>query len=137
MGLTSYYRGFIRNYATIAAPLTDLLRKDVFSWSSQADTALTALKEAMVQAYVLPLPNFALEFVIEADVSNVGIGAVLMQEGHPIAYFSKKIGPKMCAASTYLKELHAIVEAVQWWRQYFLGMFFVIRTDHKSIRELF
>ena len=59
-----------------------------------------------------------------------------MQKGHPVAYFSKTIGPKLKASSTYLKELHAIVEAVSKWRQYLLGRFFVICTDHRSIKEL-
>ena len=66
----------------------------------------------MVQALVLKLPDFDSEFVIETDVSNVGFRAILMQQGHPVAYFSKKIGPKLRASSTYLKELHAIIEAV-------------------------
>ena len=59
-----------------------------------------------------------------------------MQSGHPISYFSKKLGPRLRASSTYIKELTAIVEAVHKWRQYLLGIFFVIRTDHKSIKEL-
>ena len=98
--------------------------------------AFAALKQAMVQAPVLKLPDFTSDFVIETDASNVGIGAVLTQQGHPIAYFSKKLGPKLRASSTYIKELHAIMDAVYKWRQYLLGRFFVIRTDHKSIKEL-
>lgn len=90
-----------------------------------------------MEAPVLHLPNFTLEFVIETDASNVRIGAVLMQAGHPLSYFSKKLGPRMRASSTYLKELYAIVAAVQKWRQYLLGRFFLIRTDHKSIKEPF
>ncbi|RVX04915.1 Retrovirus-related Pol polyprotein from transposon 297 [Vitis vinifera] len=67
------------------------------------------------------LPDFNETFVIETDASNVGIGAVLMQAGHPISYFSKKLGPHLQASSTYLKELHDIAEAVHKWRQYLLG----------------
>ncbi|KAH9679078.1 hypothetical protein KPL71_025968 [Citrus sinensis] len=104
--------------------------------NSEATTAFASLKQAMVQASVLKLPNFDSEFVIEIDASNVGTEAVLMQQGHPVAYFSKKIGPKLKASSTYLKELHAIVEAVSKWRRYLLGRFFVIRTNHRSIKEL-
>ena len=59
-----------------------------------------------------------------------------MQGGHPLAYFSKKLGPRRRSASTYHKELYAIVEAVQKWRQYLLGREFVIRSDQKSLREL-
>ena len=64
------------------------------------------------------------------------MGAVLMQKGHPLAFFSKQFGPRMVHASTYVRELHAIVAAVRKWRQYLLGHPFTIFTDHKSLREL-
>lgn len=59
-----------------------------------------------------------------------------MQDGHPVAYFSKKLGPGMMGASAYLQELRAVVEAVTKWRQYLLGRHFIVRTDHKSLRDL-
>ena len=59
-----------------------------------------------------------------------------MQNGHHIAFFSKKLGPRRRSASTYHKELYAIVEAVQKWRQYLLGREFIIRSDQQSLREL-
>ena len=124
LGLTRYYRRFIQGYATIAAPLTKLLCKEAFNWNPAATQAFQALKNALVEAPVLHLPNFALEFVIETDASNVGIDVVLMQAGHPLSYFIKKLGPRMLASSTYLKELYAIVAAVKKWRQYLLGRFF-------------
>ncbi|KAH9775894.1 hypothetical protein KPL71_006537 [Citrus sinensis] len=136
LGLTGYYRRFIRGYASLATPLTDLLCKDAFQWTPAAADAFEALKRVMVEAYVLRLPDFDSDFILEIDASNVGIGAMLMQSGHPISYFSKKLGPRLRASSTYIKELTAIVEAVHKWRQYLLGRFFVIRTDHKSIKEL-
>lgn len=136
LGLIGYYRHFIANYATIAAPLTYLLRRDSFCWSEEATTAFIDLKHAMMAAPVLSLPDFSKDFIIETDASNVGIGAVLMQDSYPLAFFSKKLGPKLQGASVYIKELHAITEAVLKWRQYLLGHFFIIRTDHKSIKEL-
>ncbi|KAL9444045.1 hypothetical protein AB3S75_017261 [Citrus x aurantiifolia] len=75
----------------------------------------------MVEAPVLRLPDFKADFILESDASNVGIGVVLMQSGHPISYFSKKLGPRLRASSTYIKELTTIVEAVHKWRQYLLG----------------
>ena len=115
-------------------PLTNLLCKDGFEWSSDATRAFEALKEAMVEAPVLRLPDFTKEFVVETDASKGGIGAVLMQDGHPISYFSRKLGPKLQASSTYIRELDAIVEAIHKWRQYLLGRCFVICTDHQSLK---
>ena len=70
---------------------------------------------------MLHLSNFSKVFVIETDASKTGIGGVLMQEEHPLAYFSKKLGAKMQLASTYVRELFALTEAVAKWRQYLLG----------------
>ncbi|KAL1555207.1 hypothetical protein AAHA92_15677 [Salvia divinorum] len=136
LGLTGYYRRFISGYAMIAAPLTELLRKDAFIWSDAAEDSFTALKQAMTTAHVLHLPDFDKTFYLETDASDFGIGAVLLQDNHPLAFFSKKLGPRRRVTSTYHKELYAIVEAVQKWRQYLLGREFIIRSDQKSLKEL-
>jgi hypothetical protein len=95
LGLTGFYRELVKNYATIASPLTDLLKRDAFMWSPSAQIAFDALKKAMTEAPVLALPNFADEFTLETDASGTGMGAVLCQSGHPICYYSQKFCPKM------------------------------------------
>ena len=91
---------------------------------------------AMCSAPILRLPDFTDTFVVETDASNFGVSAVLMQQNHPIAYFRKNLGPRRRLASTYHKELYAIVESVQKWRQYLLGREFIIRSDQRSLKEL-
>lgn len=90
----------------------------------------------MTTTHVLSLPDFTIPFVVETDASGTGMGAVLMQRDHPIAYFSKQFCPKLLYSSTYIRELHTITSAVKRWQQYLLGHAFVILTDHKSLREL-
>lgn len=136
MGLSGLYRKFICLYAAIAQPLTNMLRRDSFHWDSTALAAFEKLKQAMVSASVLSLPNFAEQFTVQTDASRVAMGAVLLQNEHPIAYFSQAFCPRMSKASAYLRELQAITSAVKGWRQYLLGTFFIIQTDHKSLKEL-
>jgi len=89
----------------------------------------------MISAPVLAMLNFFKPFTVETDASGVGIGAVLMQEGHPIAYFSKALSPKHQGLSAYDKELMAMVP-VEKWRPYLLGRHFIIKTDHFSLKYL-
>ena len=103
LGLTGYYRRFIKQYATIAAPLTDLLKKEGFSWNQKAEEAFTALKTAITEAPVIALPDFKQPFVLETDASGIGIGGVLSQQGHPIAFFSKKLSSRMQQQSAYVR----------------------------------
>lgn len=136
MGLTGYYRRFIAGYAAIASPLTEHLKKDAFNWCSEVEQSFLDLKAAMTSALVLRLPDFEHQFCIETDAPDVGIGAVLLQDGHPIAYFSNKLDPRRRVASTYHKELYMIAEAVQKWWQHLLVWEFIICIDQKSLREL-
>ena len=93
LGLTGYYRRFIRGYAHIASPLTSLLCKGAFQWGEQAHHAFAHLKRALSTAPVLALPDFHSTFYIDTDASGVAMGAVLIQHGHPLSYFSKTFPP--------------------------------------------
>lgn len=136
LGLTGYYRRFVRNYAAIAAPLSDLLKKSAFSWSTDSQQPFEELKQVMVSLPILALPNFLQEFEVTTDASGTAIGAVLSQGAQPLAFFSKKLCPQMQAASAYDREMLAITEAVKKWRQYLLGRHFRIFTDHMSLKNL-
>lgn len=89
----------------ISKPLKDLLCKGaVFQWTPATKHAFKLLRSALTHAPVLALPNFSDTFVLETDACNMGIGAVLMQQGNPVAYLSKSVCPKNQDLSTYEKE---------------------------------
>ena len=114
LGMTGFFRKFIKNYGIICKPLTNLLKKgELFVWNSVAETAFQTLKSALMSAPVLALPDFNKTFVIETDACDVGIGVVLLQDSHPIAYVSRALGPKNQTLSVYEKEYLAILLAVQ------------------------
>lgn len=113
LGLTGYYRRFIKNFTTISKPLTNLLKKGNFSWTIEATQAFEELKQAMVQAPVLALPIFLIYFIIEVDASGKGILTVLMQGVRPIAFISQALSSRHLGLSTYKKELIALLFAMK------------------------
>lgn len=107
-----------------------------FLWTPETQTTFQVLKQALISALVLALPDFSQKFVIDTDACDVGIGAVLSQKGHPVAYVSRALGPRNRQLSVYEKEYLAILLAVQQWRSYLQLGEFIIRTDHKSLTHL-
>ena len=123
-GLASFYRRFVKNFSTLAAPLNNLTKKDVpFTWGHD-------------EAPLLQLPDFGKTFEIECDASGIGIGGVLLQEGKPVAYFSEKLNGPHLNYSVYDKELYALVRVLEVWHHYLLPKEFVIHSDHEALKYL-
>jgi hypothetical protein len=136
LGLAGYYRKFVHNYGTITAPLTALLKKDGFEWSEATAAAFDALKTVVSSAPILTMPDFNKPFIIKCDASSHGFGAVLIQEGHPVAFFSRPVAPRHRALAAYERELIGLVQAVRNWRSYLWGRRFLVKTDHYSLKYL-
>jgi len=111
-GLAGYYRRFVRSFGVIAAHLHMLTKINSFEWSEEAHEAFDGLKNALCQAPVLALPLFDKQFVVETDACGQGIGAVLIQAGHPLAYISWQLKGKQLHLSIYEKELLVVIFAI-------------------------
>lgn len=137
LGLAGYYRKFVKNFGILAKPLNELLKKNsIFRSLPHHEQSFRALKSALSSAPVLSLPNFSKTFSIETDACATGIGAVLMLEGHPLAFLSKALGSNTRGLSTYEKEYLAVIMAVQQWRPYLQLAEFIIYTDQQSLVQL-
>ena len=140
LGLASYYRRYIEHFANIAAPLYCLTQAGVaFSWDKDCSDAFDTLKRLLTEAPVLVYPTFgskALEFVLQTDASAVGLGAVLEQYGHPIAYASRSLTSSERNYSVIQRECLAIIFALKQFRHYLLGRPFQLYTDHAPLQWL-
>jgi hypothetical protein len=136
LGLAGYYRRFIRNYGAIVAPLTKILCKDVFRWTTEVEEAFRTLQCAITTAPVLQLPDFTRAFTVECDASGLGLGAVLHQGDRSIAFFSRQLAPHHTKLAAYERELIRLVQAMRHWRPYLWGRAFLIKMDHYSLKFL-
>lgn len=141
LGLANYYRRFVKDFAKIAAPLNQLLRKDhKFVWTSQCEDAFQALKEALTSAPILAFPNFSEMFHLFVDASNDGIGATLgqIQDGKEvaIAYAGRDFNSAERNYSTTEREALAVIFGIKKFEPYLHGRKFILHTDHHSLKWL-
>ena len=143
LGLTGYYRKFIPNYSSVAAPLSDLTKKsqpNQVNWTIECTTAFEELKQALCSSTVLVSPDWNKQFILQTDASERGVGAVLCQlseeEDKPVAYFSRKLLQREQKYSTIEKECLAIKLAIEAFNFYLMGRTFLIETDHRSLEWL-
>ncbi|KAL0554942.1 hypothetical protein IC582_008872 [Cucumis melo] len=138
LGLAGYYRRFVENFSRIATPLTQLTRKGApFVWSKACEDSFQNLKQKLVTAPVLTVPDGSGSFVIHSDASKKGLGCVLMQQGKVVAYASRQLKSHEQNYPTHDLELAAVVFALKIWRHYLYGEKIQIFTDHKSLKYFF
>ena len=131
--MASFYHRFVKDFSTLAAPLTEIVKKSMgFKWGSEQDRAFIEIKEKLCDAPLLALLDFSKTFEIEYNASRIGIGAVLMQEKRPIAYFSEKLNRATLNYPTYDKEFYAL----ETWQHYLWSKEFFIHIDHESLKYL-
>ena len=142
MGLASYYRRFVKNFAQIAQPLHALTRKGaLFAWSESCKEAFEELKRQLTEAPILAYPAFGRDFTLETDASNRGLGAVLSQyqedkKLHPVAFASRALSPAERNYSITDLETLAVVWSVSHFRIYLYGQKVTIYTDHAAVKAV-
>lgn len=142
IGMVSYYRKFIKDFASIVRPLVNLTKKDItFNWTTDCQDAFQKIKELLTGPEIMSFPIMEGEFVLDTDASNYSIGAVLsqVQDGQEkvIAYASRALNKAEINYCVTDKELLAVRYFVEYFRQYLLGRRFKIRTDHQALVWLF
>jgi hypothetical protein len=122
LGETQYWRKFIVNFSSIAAPLHAMTSiKQVFQWGGKQHNDFDALKEKISLAPVLALPNLRQPFEIQTNASNYAMGEILLQHGKPICFHSETFNGAVINYPTCDKELYALVQSVKKWKHYLLG----------------
>ncbi len=142
LGLTSYYRRFVKSFARTAQPLHALTRKGaLFEWSENCETAFCFLKQLLLSAPILCYPNFEKPFRLETDASIKGLGTVLSQEQldgkyHPVAYASRALSPQERNYSITELETLAVVWSVSHFKAYLYGHEVTVYSDHSAVKAV-
>ncbi|MCO5605289.1 hypothetical protein L7F22_059471 [Adiantum nelumboides] len=136
LGMSGFYRQYVKDYAKIAVPLTDQLwtKTKNITWGESQQRSFDKLKVAVASALVLTIVDPNEPFVLETDASGEARGAVLMLRGRSVAFESKKLDRAQCNYSAYKRELLADIHALKKWRHYLYGATFEVRTDHESLK---
>jgi hypothetical protein len=136
LGLASYYRKFVKNFAKITAPLTNLLKKSTvtYEWEEACDETFGTLKGILVKALVLKFPDFDKKFDIHFDAPDFAIGGVLVQEGRPVAFKSKKLGETERRWPTHEKEMWAVIHCLKTWGHYIGSKDVMVWTDNVTLK---
>jgi len=136
LGLASYYRKFIKNFVKITALLTNLLKKSTvtYEWEEVCNEAFETLKGILVKAPVLKLPNFDKGFEIHSDASDFAIGGVLVQEGRPVAFESKKLSEMERRWPTHEKEMWVVIHCFKTWGHYIGSKDVVVWIAHVTLK---
>jgi hypothetical protein len=138
LGLASYYRQFIEGFSKIAKPMTSLLEKGrEFKWDWKCQDSFNQLKLRLMSPPMLIMPDLQKGFDIYCDACDQGLGCVLMQEGHVIAYASRQLQKHELNYPTHDLELAAVVHALKIRRHYIMGTKCQVYTDHKSLKYIF
>ena len=131
LGLANYFRKFVLGWAALVSPLQELTKLNrEFVWTDECDHAFTGVKDALCNAPVLALPDFTKPFEVVCDACGVGLGAVLLQAGKPIAFEGKRLSEAEQNYDVGEQEMLAVVHALELWRCYLDGTDFVVVTDH-------
>ena len=144
VGMASYYRAFVPNFAALVAPLTALTKKNALVvWTEETEEAVRQVVERLVTAPVLQLRRDEWEARVTTDASVVGMGGVFEQQDpttgawRPCAFWSRQLNRAQQAYSPTNREWLAVVEAVaRVWRHWLQGRRFIVCTDHAPLREL-
>src|SRR3954469_8130903 len=138
LGLASYCHSFFENFSKVAKPLTELLKKDKkFLWTPKCEESFQELKRRLTCAPVLAPSDTKKDFEIYCDASRQGLGCILLQDRHVVAYASRQLRPHEENYPTHDLELAAVVHALTTWRHYLLGNRCEIYSDHQSLKYIF